>query len=68
MLISLLATMFTREFYIWLNKWNKEQQSLPEIVADTAGLQINEVMPDESSPEGAEIAERLYYVSGWILT
>ena len=25
-------------------------------------------MPDESSSEGTEIVERLYYVAGWILT
>ena len=60
--------MFTREFYIRLNKWDKEQQSLPKIDADTVGRPINEVMPDESSPEGTEIAERFYHVSGWILT
>ena len=66
--LFLLATVFTREFYIWLNKWDKERQSLPDNVADTAGLPINEVMPDESSPEGTEIVARLYYVAGWILT
>ena len=63
--LSLLATVFTREFYIWLNKWDKERQSLPDNVADTAGLPINEVMPDESSPEGTEIAKRLYLQAGY---
>ena len=66
--LYLLTTVFTREFYIRLNKWNKEQQSLSAIVANTARLPINEVKPDESTPEGMEIAERLYYVTGWILT
>ena len=66
--LYLLTIVFTREFYIRLNKWDKEQQSLSAIVANTARLPINEVKPDEFTPEGMEIAERLYYVFGWILT
>ena len=67
-ILSLLATMFTREFYIRLNKWDKGRQSLPDTIATTAVLLINEGMPDKSTPEGKEIAERLYHVAGWILT
>ena len=51
-ILSLLDTVFTREFYIWLNKWDKEQQSFPDIVATTAALPINEVIPDKSTQEG----------------
>ena len=65
MFLSLLATVLTRKLYIWLNKWDKEQQSLPEIAAETTGIPINEVMPDESSPEGTEIAKRLYLQAGY---
>lgn len=67
-LLSLLTTVYTREFYIRLNKWDEGQQSISEIVSNIAKCPSWKVMPDESKVAGKEVAERIYYVAGWALT